>query len=45
MRLMLLNMADVVTLIDKRDAERLGDKRAAALDPQAKLAGKLSYSN
>jgi IS1 family transposase len=40
-----LNMADVVTLIDKRDAERLGDKRAAALDPQAKLAGKLSYSN
>jgi IS1 family transposase len=40
-----LNMADVVTLIDKRDEERLGEKRAAMLDPQAKLAGKLSYSN
>jgi hypothetical protein len=40
-----LNMADVVTLIDKRDEERLGEKRAAMLDPQAKLAEKLSYSN
>lgn len=40
-----LDMSNVATLIDKRDAERLGDKRAAALDPQAALAGKLSYSN
>ncbi len=40
-----LNMADVVTLIDKRDEERLGEKRAAMLDPQARLAGELSYSN
>jgi len=38
-------MADIVTLIDKRDEERLGEKRAAMLDPQARLAGKLSYSN
>jgi hypothetical protein len=38
-------MADVMTLIDKRDEERLGEKRAAMLDPQARLVGKLSYSN
>ena len=40
-----LTMADVVTLIDKRDAERLGEKRAALFEAQGKLAGKLSYSN
>ncbi|HEY7998148.1 MAG TPA: hypothetical protein VIE87_04935 [Pseudolabrys sp.] len=40
-----LNMADVVTLIDKRDEERLGEKRAAIFDAHDKLAGKLSYSN
>jgi hypothetical protein len=37
-------MADVMTLIDKRDEERLGEKRAAMLDPQARLAGTLPYS-
>ena len=40
-----LTMADVVKLIDKRDEERLGEKRAAILDPQAILARKPSYSN
>jgi hypothetical protein len=40
-----LTMADVVTLIDKRDEERLGEKRAAMLEPQDRLTRKLSYSN
>ncbi len=40
-----LDMSHVVRLIDKRDEDRLGDKRAAMLDPQQRLAGKLSYSN
>jgi hypothetical protein len=40
-----LIMTYVVTLVDKRDEERLGAKRAVMLDPQANLAGKLSYSN
>jgi hypothetical protein len=36
-------MADVVTLIDKRDEERLGEKRAAMLDPQARLVPSRSW--
>jgi IS1 family transposase len=40
-----LDMSHIVRLIDKRDEERLGEKRAAMLDPQAVLAGKLSHSN
>lgn len=40
-----LTMANVVTLIDKRDEQLLADKRRAVLDPQQRVAGKLSYSN
>jgi hypothetical protein len=40
-----LEMADVVRLIDKRDEDRLGEKRAAMFDARDALARKLSYSN
>jgi hypothetical protein len=33
-----LNTADIVTLIDKRDEERFGEKRAVTLDSRPKLA-------
>jgi hypothetical protein len=40
-----LDMSHVVRLIDKRDEDRLGEKRMAMLGPQVAFAGKLSHSN